>query len=203
MDCTKIGQLILYLRTEKKMTQKQLADAMNISDRTISKWERGLGCPDVSLLNELSGILGVNIEKILSGYLESNDTNGGNMRKIKFYVCPICSNILFGIGEAEISCCGRILTSLNVNLGDNIHIINIDEVDGDYFVTVNHEMSKEHFISFAAYVAYDRVLLIKLYPEQNAEFRIQGISKDNLYVYCNKHGLYKYSVNAILKTKLK
>ena len=70
MDCSKVGNLIYTLRTEKGMTQKALANAMNISDRTISKWERGAGCPDVSLLRELSDILGVNIEKILLG--ESN-----------------------------------------------------------------------------------------------------------------------------------
>lgn len=63
MDCSKVGNLIYTLRTEKGMTQKALANAMNISDRTISKWERGAGCPDVSLLRELSDILGVNIEK--------------------------------------------------------------------------------------------------------------------------------------------
>lgn len=63
MDCSKVGNLIYTLRTEKGMTQKALANAMNISDRTISKWERGAGCPDVSLLRELSDILEVNIEK--------------------------------------------------------------------------------------------------------------------------------------------
>jgi transcriptional regulator with XRE-family HTH domain len=67
MDCGKVGKLILYLRKEKNMTQKEVADAMKISDKTISKWERGLGCPDVSLLSELSHILGVNIEKIRGG----------------------------------------------------------------------------------------------------------------------------------------
>lgn len=73
MDCSKVGNLIRALRNEKAMTQRQLADAMNISDKTISKWERGLGCPDVSLLPELSSLLGVDIEKILSGELNPND----------------------------------------------------------------------------------------------------------------------------------
>lgn len=85
MDCNKVGNLIFKLRKEKRMTQKQLADIMNISDKTNSKWERGLGCPDVSLLRELSQIFNVHIEKILSGDLESNNQDGGNMRKIKFY----------------------------------------------------------------------------------------------------------------------
>ena len=85
MDCDKVGKLLLSLRKEMGLTQKALAGAMNISDRTISKWERGIGCPDVSLLRELSQILGVNIEKILLGDLEPNETDGGNMKKIRFY----------------------------------------------------------------------------------------------------------------------
>ena len=102
MDCSKVGNLIYTLRTEKGMTQKALANAMNISDRTISKWERGAGCPDVSLLRELSDILGVNIEKILLGDLEPNKKDGGNMKRIKFYVCPVCGNVISSTGMAEI-----------------------------------------------------------------------------------------------------
>jgi transcriptional regulator with XRE-family HTH domain len=77
---------------------------MNISDRTVSKWERGLGCPDVSLLQELSKVLGVNIEKILSGDLDPKDADRGNMKRMKFYICPTCGNILTSTGEAEPSC---------------------------------------------------------------------------------------------------
>ncbi len=83
MDCSKVGGLIGYLRKEKNMTQKEVADRLNISDKTISKWERGRGCPDVSLLAELSNLFGVNIEKILLGDLIPNDTDGGNMKRIK------------------------------------------------------------------------------------------------------------------------
>ncbi len=70
MDCSKVGVLILSLHKEKNMTQKDVDDRMNISDKTISKWERGMGCPDVTLLGDLSGIFGVNIERILMGDLE-------------------------------------------------------------------------------------------------------------------------------------
>ena len=77
MNLEKVGSLILKLRKEKNMTQKQVADLLNISDKTVSKWERGLGCPDVSILTELSNIFGINIEKILLGDLEPNDVDGG------------------------------------------------------------------------------------------------------------------------------
>ena len=107
MDCENIGKLIYTLRKQKALTQKQLEDLMNISDKAISKWERGQGCPDVSLLPELSQLLGVNIEGLLAGEIALNETPGGNMKKIKFYVCPQCNNLITATGDAGISCCGK------------------------------------------------------------------------------------------------
>jgi len=189
MDCNKVGSLILELRKEKNMTQKQLADAMNISDKTISKWERGLGCPDVSLLRELSQIFNVSIEKILSGDLESSNGGGGNMKKIKFYMCPICGNVITATGETEVSCCGRKLANLEVSQNDEEYDVNIETIENDYYITFSHEMNKEHYISFVAYVSYDRVMLVKLYPEQAGEVRFPRFSRGKLYFACNQHGL--------------
>lgn len=193
MDCRKVGKLILNLRKEKGMTQKELADVMNISDRTISKWERGIGCPDVSLLHELSNILCVNIEKILSGDLEPNNADGGNMKRIKFYVCSTCGNILYCTGNSEISCCGRKLSPLIIQSEQSPHEISVNVVEDDYYLTIQHEMTKQHYISFVAYVASDRVLFIKLYPEQNAEVRFHKMHGGEIYFYCSNHGLFKKS----------
>ena len=190
MDCNKVGKLILGLRKEKGMTQRQLADAMNISDKAISKWERGLGCPDVSLLRELSEVLGVNIEKILLGNLEPNDADGGNMKRIKFYVCPNCGNILTATGEAEVSCCGRKLVPLIPKPADEIHRLTVEEVEDDFYISFTHEMSKKHYLSFVAYVACDRILLIKLYPEQSGEVRFPKMYGVKIYFYCSQHGLW-------------
>ncbi|SNS31110.1 Helix-turn-helix [Anaerovirgula multivorans] len=190
MDCNKVGKLILGLRKEKGMTQKQLADAMNISDKAISKWERGLGCPDVALLYELSEVLGVNIEKILLGNLEPNDADGGNMKKIKFYVCPTCGNILTATGEAEVSCCGRKLVPLIPKPSDEMHRLVVEKVEDDFYVTFTHEMSKTHYLSFIAYIACDRILLIKLYPEQGGEVRFPRMYGEKIYFCCSKHGLW-------------
>ncbi len=190
MDCSKVGNLIYRLRRENDMTQKQLANAMNISDKTISKWERGLGCPDVSLLGELSAILGVNIEKILLGDLSPNPTDGGNMNKIKFYVCPDCGNILNGTGEAEISCCGRRLMPMEAKKADEAHSLTTEVVEEDYYITFTHEMSKAHFLSFAAYVTSDKMLFIKLYPEQEAAIRFPRLYGGRLYYYCSRDGLF-------------
>lgn len=194
MDCNKVGKLIYKLRKEKNMTQKELADLMNLSDRTISKWERGIGCPDVSVLRELSNILGVNIEQILSGELDPNEFIGGNMKRVKFYVCPDCGDVLFSTGSAEISCCGRKLSPLEPKTEDDDHAMHIEEVENDYYITMQHEMRKTHYIAFVAYVHYDRVLLVKLYPEQNAELLIPKMYRGKLLAYCTEHGLWEQSV---------
>lgn len=190
MDCGKVGALILSLRKEKNMTQKDVANKMNISDKTISKWERGLGCPDVSLLGDLSKTLGVNIEKILLGDLEQKDADGGNMKRIKFYVCKNCANVITSTSEAEISCCGRKLEALIAKPEDETHKITVTDIENDNYITIKHEMSKTHYISFISYVSCDRVLLVKLYPQQNVELRIPKMYTGELYAYCNEHGLW-------------
>ena len=134
MDCNKVGKLIFSLRKEKGLTQKQLADAMNISDKTISKWERGLGCPDVSLLHELSEILKINIEQILLGDLNPNDTDGGNMKKIQFYISPTCGNVITSTGEAELSCCGRKLSAMPAKPSEGGHRLTVEVVEDDYYI---------------------------------------------------------------------
>ena len=90
MDCKKVGQLILKLRDEKGLTQKQVADSLNISNKTVSKWECGMGCPDVTLWTELSEVLGADILKLLEGELKPNKPDIGKIEKVKFYVCPSC-----------------------------------------------------------------------------------------------------------------
>ena len=141
MDCDKVGKMIGELRRQKGFTQKQLADKMNISDRTISKWERGLGCPDVSLLHELSGLLEVNTEKLLKGDLEPNSADGGNMKRIKFYVCPTCGNILTATCVALVSCCGRMLTALVPKPADEEHRLTVYSVVDEFYVCFSVDMS--------------------------------------------------------------
>jgi transcriptional regulator with XRE-family HTH domain len=172
------------------MTQKQLADLMNISDKTISKWERGLGCPDVSLLPELSQILGVNIEEILLGEIEFNEIVGGNMKKLKFYVCPQCNNLMTATGDASISCCGKRLEALVAEKANEKHLLNIDPIEDELYVSSAHEMRKEHYISFVAYVTGDKALIVKQYPEWNMQFRFHKLGHGKLYWYCSNHGLF-------------
>ena len=190
MDCKKVGSLILELRKEKNMTQKQLADLMNISDKTISKWERGLGCPDISLIPDLAQIFGVNIDILLSGEINSNDVVGGNMNKLKFYVCTQCGNMMTATGNAQISCCGKKLEALEAKKVDDNHKLIVEPVEDELYVTTEHDMTKEHYISFVAYVKGDRALILKQYPEWNMQFRFRKSVHGKLYHYCTNHVLF-------------
>lgn len=196
MDSKQVGELIRNLRIEKKMTQNQLAEKLNVSDKAISKWERGLGCPDISLLNDLSNVLNTNIENILSGDLKLLAAQSGNIERTKFFVCLNCNNILFSNGEADIACCGRKLMPLVSQNIDEIHNLSFQTVEDDYYIVFNHEMSKEHYINFAAYVAFDKVLLMKLYPQQGAEIRFPIMTGGAFYFGCTKHGLYKLNITS-------
>lgn len=199
MDCVKIGKLIAKLRKEKKLTQKKLAEALGVQNKTVSKWECGLGCPDLSLWSELSAILGVDMKQMMEGEITISDPDKGNIDKVRFYVCPSCGNILVSTGSASIFCCGRKLEQILpvfVNEASTFTAPNItvEEIDIDYFITLDHPMTKEHYISFVAYVKSDKIYLNRLYPEQSPNCRVPIFnSGGKLYVYCNKHGLFVYS----------
>lgn len=194
MDQKKMGRLIFTLRREQGLTQRQIGETVGVDHRTVSKWERGLGCPDVSLLGSLAARLGVPIERLLLGELDPNDTDGGNMKRTKFYVCPDCGNLLTATGGAELFCCGRRLKALRPQKTDGDHCCTVQEVEDDWYITFPHPMRKDHFIRFAAYVGYDRVLVVKLYPEQGGEARFPRMHGGKLYLCCSSHGLFEVNL---------
>lgn len=202
MDNAKVGQLILQLRKEKGLTQQQLAEMLDISNKAVSKWECGHGAPDIALLGELSSVLGADIQKLLQGELKPNRPDTGKMDRIHFHVCPVCGNILTGTGDASISCCGRHILPLSPSSGDAGPEISIEEIDTDYYVSVSHEMSKSHYISFAAWVNDSCLWLQRLYPEQSPAFRMPAVRRNgNLYLYCIRDGLFKYPLKTLLKQR--
>lgn len=193
MDCIKIGKLISRLRREKELTQKNVAEVLGVSNKTVSKWECGLGCPDLSYWSDLSLILGVDMLQMMEGEITNNKPDSGNLDRIQFYVCSCCGNILTSTGSASIFCCGRKLESLTHSKSTENLKLSIEEMDTDYYVTFDHPMEKDHYISFAAYVKNDSVLLNRLYPEQHSSFRIPINHGGKLYLYCIKHGLTSYN----------
>ncbi|MBS7007428.1 helix-turn-helix domain-containing protein [Anaerostipes sp.] len=194
MDNKKTGRLICDLRKEKGLTQLQLAERMHISDKTVSKWERGLGCPDVSLLPELSELFGIELEKLLSGDLSANEILGGNMKKMKFYVCPDCGNLITAMTDSGITCCGRKLIAAQPVKAEEDEKLTVEMIENDYFISSSHEMTRDHYISFAALVTGDGIILKKLYPEWDFQTRIPAVGHGMLVWHCTKHGFFYQAV---------
>lgn len=182
--------MIRRLREERRMTQQQLAEKIGVSDKTISKWENSRGYPDISLIEPLSDALGVSVIELFSGENVTNTNRSFNMRRTSLYVCPVCGNVIQSTGQAIVSCCGIVLPPLEAEPADENHNILVERIEDEYYVHIDHEMSKTHFISFIMAVKDDSIEFTKLYPEGNAEARF-GISKTKaLYCYCNQHGLF-------------
>lgn len=191
MDNYVTGAVIKKLRENKKMTQDQLAQKIFVTSKAVSKWETGKGFPDICLLESLGKALDVSVIELLSGEDITNLNKASNMAKGKFYVCPVCGNVIQTSGEAVISCCGITLPPLEAERPDENHELKIETVEDEYFVTINHPMTKEHYISFIAAISDQGVQLVKLYPEGNAEARFKINRVRKLYAYCNRHGLFE------------
>ncbi|MBQ1237682.1 MAG: helix-turn-helix domain-containing protein [Oscillospiraceae bacterium] len=183
------GQAVRRLREEKKITQQQLADTIGVTPKAVSRWETGRGLPDISLLDPLAAALGVSVAELMSGSEVKNRNVSANLLRGRFFVCPVCGNIIHAAGEAMISCCGIRLTPLVPQPTDKEHAITVEPVEDEHFLTVSHPMEKDHFLSFLAWVTGDRIQLVKLYPEGNAETRLQLRGFGKLYLYCSRHGL--------------
>lgn len=186
---------IKTLREKKGLTQNQLAGMLNVSDKAVSKWETAKGLPDITLIEPLAAALGVSVPELMSGEQITNNNVSANLLRSRFYVCPVCGNVIHTLGEAVISCCGIALPAVEAFDTDPEHEITVESVEDESFITVNHSMTKQHYISFAAFVSGDRIQLVKFYPEGNAETRMNLRGGGTLYIYCNRHGLMKQKVS--------
>ena len=185
------GTIIKMFREARNMTQLQLAEQLKVSDKAVSKWETGRGYPDIVLLEPLAKTLGLSVTELLAGESVRNTNRAFNMKRLKFYVCPICGNVITSSGEAVISCCGITLPPLELENTDSAHDIYIEQVEDECYITLVHEMSKEHYISFIAAIKEDGCEMKKLYPEGPAEARFKRSGLRWLYYYCNQHGLFR------------
>lgn len=188
MDNYVTGKMIKAIRENMNLTQLELANNIGVSEKTISKWETGRGYPDISLLEPLSKALKISIIELINGESINNNNKSANMLKSKFYVCPICGNIITSVGNAQISCCGVSLYDEEATNDETE--INVLNVENEYFVSIEHEMTKSHYISFVAYVTSEQIQIKKTFPEMNAECRFIRSGHGNIYAYCNRHGLF-------------
>ena len=185
------GPTVKQLREARGLTQAELAEKIGVSSKTVSKWETAKGLPDISLLQPLAQALGISVIELMNGEHITNKNISANMLRCKFYVCPLCGNIIHSTGNTLVSCCGITLPPLEAEEADDEHAVTIENVEDEHFITVHHPMEKQHFISFVAYVTSDRLQLVKLYPEGNPETRLQLRGLGMLYYYCNRHGLFR------------
>jgi DNA-binding XRE family transcriptional regulator/desulfoferrodoxin (superoxide reductase-like protein) len=194
MDQYVTGEAIRLLREKTGCTQAQLAQKLCVSDKTVSKWETGKGYPDISLLEPLAEALNVSVTELLSGNLITNNNVSANMLRSKFYVCPVCGNVIHSVGEAVVQCNGVTLVPEEPSKPDEKHVIKVERVEDEYYVSVDHEMTKQHYISFLAALGDDRIQTVKLYPEGEAQsrFRINGVRK--ILYYCNRDGLFEQKI---------
>ena len=188
------GTVIKELREKQHLTQVELADKLGVSDKTISKWETAKGYPDISLLETLAKVLGVSVTELFTGNLVSNVNVSGNMMRSKFYVCPVCGNIFHSMGEAVIQCHGILLSPCQPEETDEKHKIFIERVEDEYYIQIEHAMLKQHYISFVAALSSDKIQLIKLYPEGNAQARVKMNGVKKILFYCNRDGLFSINI---------
>lgn len=188
------GDTIRTLREKEGITQKELAEIICVSDKTVSKWETNKGLPDIGIIEELAKALRVSLAELFTGDLKINENVSGNMKKIQFYVCPICGNVITAVGEGHFSCCGITLPKQESESIDEEHSVFIETIDDEYSITMQHSMSKEHYVSFIAYVTSGSVEIIKLYPEQDISVRFRKKGHGILYAYCNRHGLFRKNI---------
>ena len=172
-----------------------LAEKLGVSDKTVSKWETAKGYPDITLLEPIAASFRISVAELLSGNTICNANVSANMLRSKFYVCPVCGNVMHSMGESVVHCHGILLSPLEPEPADEHHKVLIERVEDEYFVRVDHSMTKEHYISFLAAVSSDEIQMVKLYPEGNAEsrFKIRGVRQ--ILFYCNRDGLF--SVNSV------
>ena len=197
MDHYVTGATIRALREKQGMTQAELAEKLCVSDKTVSKWETGRGFPDVSLLEPLGGALHISVPELLCGQAITNGNRAANMLKSRFYVCPVCGNVLFARGEALISCCGIQLPALEAEEPDAAHELKTERVEDQIYITADHPMTKEHSLSFIAYMTWDDCEIKALYPEGGAEARFFFRGRGWLYAYCSHHGLFRQQVQGM------
>ncbi len=199
MDRYLTGTTIKNLREKRGLTQAQLAELLSVSDKAVSKWETGAGYPDITLLEPIAEALRVSVAELLAGVAVENANISANMMKSRFYVCPVCNNVVHAMGEAHISCHGIALPPLAAEQADDAHAVHAACEADELFVRVDHPMSKEHHVVFLAAMGPDCAQIARLYPEGSSEVRFKRSGVQALYWYCNRDGLFSASLEDVLR----
>lgn len=193
MDALKTGTIIRARRKELGYTQKALAELLFLEPKTISKWETGKGFPDISHISKLSEILGLEATKIIEGEIKKKTKDSGNLKRMSFYLCPECNNLLWSTSSATIFCCAEKLAPLSISEGKLEADISI--IDGSYYLSIKHEMTKENYILFVALQKDDTLTMKRLYPEGEASVTLPRTIRGNLYIGNSKGELFSFKIH--------
>ncbi|MBR6524962.1 MAG: helix-turn-helix domain-containing protein [Clostridia bacterium] len=193
------GTMIRQMREKKNMTQEELAAKLYVSSKAVSKWETGQGLPDISLLEPLAKALDISMIELFSGETVMNRNRSSNMLRSVTYVCPVCGNSIFALGQCVVSCCGITLPPQQSEETDDAHRIHAQIDDGEYYVTVDHPMEKDHFITCLTAVSDHACQIVKQFPEGPAEARFCTARVRWIYAFCNRHGLFRISTKEVNK----
>lgn len=88
-----MGDLIAGLRKERGMTQKDLAEQMNVTDKAVSKWERNLSCPDVNSIPRLAQVLGVGVEELMTAAPKQEEKQETDLVKMILTAVPLAMGV--------------------------------------------------------------------------------------------------------------
>ena len=106
MGYNTMGDVIAALRKEKGMTQKDLADQLNITDKAVSKWERNVACPDTALIPKLAEILGISIEELMRAKPQQNQNHKGAGYMLEIALPAV--TLAMGVAVAVLSVLGEL-----------------------------------------------------------------------------------------------
>ncbi|MDO4564356.1 MAG: helix-turn-helix transcriptional regulator [Clostridia bacterium] len=183
------GNKIRKLRLEKGLTQRELAESIGVCAKTVSKWECGGGLPDVGLLPPLCKALQCDASALLDDGLSEGSAAVINLRKARFYRCPVCKSFCLGFGNGAVSCCGRRLAPLEPSKAKEPQVPDISLSDGEWFISSGMPMTKEDYVEFIAFAGQDGFLLFPQYPEWELNARIPAHSHGTLFWYSQRDGL--------------
>lgn len=112
------------------------------------------------------------------------------MKHIRFFVCPDCGSITTSTGNAQVSCCGRPLAPLTAQKADEAHKLRVEEVEDEWYLTTDHPMTKDCYLSFTAFALGDSVHIVKHYPEWDFQLRLPRRRHGTLFWYSTREGLF-------------
>ena len=142
------------------------------------------------LLKQLADVLGISLDRLLTGILPVNTFVEGNMKKSKFYVCADCGNVVISTGNAEVSCCGRKIPPLEMKKAEPERKLHVEQIEDEWYVTApGRSMTKEEYISFVAFLTGDSAHIVKQYPEWDMQARFKKRGHGMLVWYSGTEGL--------------